>query len=441
MGRSGGRVLWLRALVVGGLLSSLLGACAVTDPVDRRYDMIGRSLAQARDESIFLNLVRAGHNYPLAFTTISNVTPTMTNVTGFALPSFSIGPPNCLIAASSNGLTPKTCAYGTGALGAATGFGNTTFNNSTSVSSNFNISTEETGSFYNGFLKPIDLQTLDYFIRQEYPRELLFWLFADRFQVTVGKTNLGYEYAPPTTYGCPERDPKKMCFRDWIWVAVLSGLTVEERTIGMPAPSGGGSGGAGSSKPTPVTVARFCFSDVLARQAQVQMGRTLAQAISHRFHFAGPLSPICGTWSDREAEVTAALPQGDTFDFSVGSLKFSVVSRSAYGVFEFLGNIMRNDKEHLEPGSDAIVRPTFDGLPPETAIPPEILTASREPLFTVLYNQSAECFSHTWFYDGEYCVPQQATNTKLIFSLLSQLIAIETTAADLSITPIVRVLQ
>ena len=38
---------------------------------------------------------------------------------------------------------------------------------------------------------------------------------------------------------------------------------------------------------------------------------------------------------------------------------------------------------------------------------------------------------HTWFNDGEYCVPEQATTTKQIFSLLAQLIAIQTAATDL----------
>src|SRR5271163_1035957 len=70
----------------------VVSACALIDPVDTRYDTIGRSLAKARDEAIFLNLVRASHDYPLAFTAISQVTPSMTNTTSFALPSFVEGP-------------------------------------------------------------------------------------------------------------------------------------------------------------------------------------------------------------------------------------------------------------------------------------------------------------------------------------------------------------
>jgi hypothetical protein len=52
-----------------------------------------------------------------------------------------------------------------------------------------------------------------------------------------------------------------------------------------------------------------------------------------------------------------------------------------------------------------------------------------------------QCFVHTWFEDGDYCVPEQAATTKRIFGLLAQLIAIQTAAADLSITPVVRVIQ
>jgi hypothetical protein len=37
--------------------------------------------------------------------------------------------------------------------------------------------------------------------------------------------------------------------------------------------------------------------------------------------------------------------------------------------------------------------------------------------------------------------PEQAATTKRIFGLLAQLIAIQTAATDLSITPIVRLLQ
>ena len=66
--------MWLRALLVGGLLAGLLSACAVVDPVDNRYDNVSRSWAKARNEVDFPQSVRASHDDPLSFTTVANVT-------------------------------------------------------------------------------------------------------------------------------------------------------------------------------------------------------------------------------------------------------------------------------------------------------------------------------------------------------------------------------
>src|SRR6202021_412840 len=112
------------------------------------------------------------HDYPLSFVTIANVTPSMSNTTTLSLPAFQVGPK---IRGSNALFTPGRDVI----------FGNTNAGNSTLVSTNFNVSTQETSAFYEGFLKPIDLQTLNYFIRQGYPRELLFWLFTDSFSVTL----------------------------------------------------------------------------------------------------------------------------------------------------------------------------------------------------------------------------------------------------------------
>jgi hypothetical protein len=200
--------MWFRMLLVGAGLAGALCACAVVDPVDNRADTIGRSLAKTRNEAIFLNVVRASHDYPLSFVTVSNVTPTMTSATNVALPSFLLGPhipsyPNSPAAGKAAPLfTPGRDVI----------LGNTTAGNTTTLSSNFNLSTQETSTFYEGFLKPIDLQTLDYFIRQGYSRELLFWLFTDSFEFTKNGQTAGFHYAPPDDYGCNALDPKHRCF-------------------------------------------------------------------------------------------------------------------------------------------------------------------------------------------------------------------------------------
>ncbi|MGA8611928.1 MAG: hypothetical protein WB760_09490 [Xanthobacteraceae bacterium] len=436
----------LRALVTGVLLAGLLSACAVVDPVDSRYDTVSRSLAKGRDEAIFLNLVRASHDYPLAFTTVSNVTPTMTNTSSFALPSFSIGPPNCLPGLS--GITHSTaCTYGTGVPGAATALGSSTAANATAVSTNFSVSTQETGSFYTGFLKPIDLITLDYFIRQDYPAELLFWLFADSFQIgPAGPHSIGYSYNPPVTYGCPQTplQGKHLCFKEWIKIAVLSGLTVELQSFqksssGKSSSSDSKSGT--SSKPETTIVPRFCFSPLLVRKAALEMGEQEAarvKALVGSLFNPANARPVCGTPWNAQAE--AKKPQSDTFLLMPSpDLQFRIVPRSAYGVFEFLGNLMKVERENSQPLPSAYIPP--NPFEDETDSPKLVTTTPDQKLITVLANTDERCFTHTWFYDGDYCVPESATNTKRIFSLLSQLIAIETTASDLAITPSVRIIQ
>ena len=207
-------------------IACAVAACALVDPVDNRYDTVSRSLAKARNESIFLNLVRASHDYPLSFTIVANVTPSLTNTSSFALPSFLFGPHIIPVPGSAATIAAPQFTPGRDVI-----FGNTTASNATAVSTNFNVSTQETSAFYEGFLKPIDLTTLAYFIRQGYSRELLFWLFTDSFELTLGKIKFGYHYAPPDDYGCAPRDPRQRCFLDWIHLATLSGLTVEELPI------------------------------------------------------------------------------------------------------------------------------------------------------------------------------------------------------------------
>jgi hypothetical protein len=126
VGRVGG-VMWVRVWLAGTSLAgrwlagTLIAGSLGAYPVDNRYDTISRSLAKARNESIFLNIVRASHDYPLSFVVVSNVTPAMTNNTSLVLPSFLFGP-------SFAGSLPT-------AAGRDVVFGSTTAANSTAVSS------------------------------------------------------------------------------------------------------------------------------------------------------------------------------------------------------------------------------------------------------------------------------------------------------------------
>jgi|SRR5579862_1077938 len=428
----------LRALVAGAFCAGLLSACAVVDPVDNRYDTISRSLAKARNEAIFLNLVRASHDYPLSFTTIANVTPSLTNTSTFGLPSFLEGPGSVIKSG-----TTVVSTFPTQSPFRDTLFSSTTASNATAVSTNFNVATQETSAFYGGFLKPIGLDTLAYFIRQGYPRELLFWLFTDSFELKAPGEELGFHFKPPDDLGCDPHDVQKhRCFIDWVHNATLNGLTVEEKTQERQSASKGGESGSATAKPTIYSYSRFCFNRVLAREAQalapefIKWNRKDIDVTDAEL-YNGALE--CGS-SSWHPERTANQPQEDILPlkFKGGLVSFRIVPRSAYGVFQFLGTLMRLKREGWDPNSYPNLYPSF--RPWAAVIPPPLATVHADPNLITIATDS-DCFVHTWFEDGDYCVPQQATTTKQIFSLLAQLIAIQTAASDLSITPVVRVIQ
>lgn len=354
----------------------------------------------------------------------------MTNTTSFGLPTFLLGP-------AFNKTLPTT-------IGRDVIFSNTTASNATAVGTNFNISTQETGAFYDGFLKPIDLQTLAYFIRQGYPRELLFWLFTDLFELTTPKGILGYRYNPPDSLGCDPNDPRHRCFIDWVHIATFGGLTVEEKTVEKSPGRGGARGGGstssgGTGKPIRYTYARFCFNRIKAEQAAALVPQALVAETRRNLDL--PQKALydekhrCG--GDWDPEATADKAQPDILPLEFGPIKFRIIPRSAYGVFEFLGQLMKLEREHYVPETHLI--------PPgrnDVGEPPTLATIHEDPhLMTVVRNIGGECFVHTWFNDGDYCVPDEATTTKRVFGLLAQLIAIQTATTDLSITPIVRVIQ
>ncbi len=398
-----------RSLLCVAFAALAAGACAIVDPVDQRYDTVSRSLAKARNNSIFLNLIRASRDYPLSFVTIANVNPSLSNSTSLGLPGYLLGPASALFPSS-------TVPFGD------TQIGSTVASNSTAVATSFNVSTQETRAFYQGLLKPVDLQTVAYFIRQGYQPELLFWLFTDSFELDLHGRKFGYRYDPPANSGCAPLDPKRRCFIDWVRIATAAGLTVEEVTVQDKTSPGKGA----------TSFARFCFNSVLQQRAAIAMGPERTREILARSDVPiTRLTPKCGTkWDPSDS---SGKPQPDVVSFHIDGVTIRISPRSTYGVFEFLGTLIKMQRDQL--------RPLPRMLPPgreDILLPPTLLTAYDDPQLMSVGPGGGRCFARTWFGETEYCVPEEAATTKRIFGLLAQLIAIQTAANDLSITPIVR---
>jgi hypothetical protein len=188
-------------------------------------------------------------------------------------------------------------------------------------------------------------------------------------------------------------------------------------------------------------LSRFCFDQVLGQRGQSAM----EQASPGRLKYImakyvdpgtlGALSPKCGDPWPKETDMEA---KTDTLKFRVGPLQFNVVPRSAYAIFQFLGKLLKQSRGELKLDDSQI--------PPyvrEEDEKPELSTVREDSkLLNVVLDQSANCFAETRFIDGFYCVPEKGSaNTKRIFGLLAQLIALQTSSNDLAITPTVHTVQ
>ena len=107
------------------VLMALLGACAMIDTVDPRYDSVNRSTAKARNESILLNIVRASHSVPLNFVAFTRVSGSSSVGANAGLPTFGLGqffPPGLNILPSPP--SPREFALSNSTLGGTTHAGN-----------------------------------------------------------------------------------------------------------------------------------------------------------------------------------------------------------------------------------------------------------------------------------------------------------------------------
>ena len=237
--------------------------------------------------------------------------------------------------------------------------------------------------------------------------------------VQNGKKVLGYAYNPPYSFGCAPGDAKHRCFREWAEIATVSGLSVEQQ----------------SSTEKKQVFYRLCFDTFLAQQGQSAMQQVtparMQQLIGKYIDRGLALSPQCGDPWEKVPEDRGA----DTLNFTVGPNLFKIVPRSAYAIFQLLGKILKDQENH---DNDAPLPP---GISAEDAAPILTTVLGDQNLVTIVKDANGDCFTETQFVDGHYCVPESAANTKRIFGLLAQLIALQTSATDIAITPTVHTVQ
>jgi hypothetical protein len=414
--------MWYRAysMLVSMLVAVVAAACAIIDTVDPRYDVVNRASAKARNEGILLNIVRASRNVPLNFIAFSRVSGSQGASATVALPTFLLGPTFTAVTTAVNAagaVTGQTFSRQLGSPQRDVIFNDRTAGASANALNSFEISLLETKEFYSGLLHPVDLPTLNFFIRQGYERELLFWLFTESVRVSTREGVVEFRNDPDSAVACEPGGARERCFSNIIDLALATGLTVETRS--EKSASGG----------RPVVYGRLCFDRVLMQRARREYPPEMFTEL--QTVVAGQHRPRCGIvpWINADGAAgkkkggTPASAATDTLRFEVlgstqGPLRFEITTRSVYGIYQFLGRIVRTDNPiRLRGRGD-------DEL---------LLTIVRRDVLT-------SCFVALDFEGIAYCVPNEgAENTKRVFGLLTQLLALRTLVGDLAITPTVRV--
>jgi hypothetical protein len=266
----------------------------------------------------------------------------------------------------------------------------------------------------NYLLNPVSLHDLNYFIRQNYSRELLFWLFADTVEMIHGPQAIGFHYAPPDDYGCAQEDrPKLRCFREWAEIFVVTGITVEAKTIRIKI----------DDKITNKEYSRFCFDPILAEEGRRAMGPDRLRIIEERYLDTDlKPSPRCGQPGWNPDPGARGEEQADTLIFHFGPDTFKILMRSTNSIYQFLGQLLRQQRDHIPPAEGVYIPRLEESEPPTLSTQPD-----NPELLTIIPEQpGVRCFAHTNFLDVGYCVPEHgATNTKRIFSLLTELLGLK----------------
>jgi hypothetical protein len=394
--------------VVASCVTGFLTQCTMVDTIDGRFDNINQSSAYARNQSILLNIVRSSQNVPLNFVAVSRISGTTQAQVGGGLPSMLVGPyPIATGAPFATNAAGTTFNVVEPSLTRNAGLNSTTLNASTNAANSFDLTVLDSKQFYQALLSPIDLVTLDGFIRQGYSHELLYRLFFDSVRRTVSGRTVEFRNEPNAP--CETVGGQQQCFKDVIDGSVASGMSIETLTVSN-------TGTAAAKAPT-IVYSRVCFDPVLAREFRSKHP-DFRSPFLHRF-----AQPRCGIWPSEVK--TGKHRETETWSFDINdtpAVHVEVFPRSTFGVYRFLGRILAGEatedirlRQDTNLGEDTRLLAVTDG--------------SDGPCFVSISSEGKH-----------YCVPKNgAESTKRIFSLLTQLLALKTQAGDLVATPVVRV--
>jgi hypothetical protein len=374
----------LRTLGLAAAGLALSGCLSVGD-VANRGTVVDLGVGSMQNRGILLNLARASLSEPLYFLTPSAVQATGSTDVHLGGPSFVEGP------GMKHSDVLKQLTFGSG--------GSQFLDNQ--MSTNFTANLFATHDFYLGLMTPLSLDEVDLLLHQGYSRELVFYLVIDKAKITPFNPGGAQAAQPHFDYNRPG-DPSFPEFQDFIQAAMEHGLTTEQAPGAAPsAPSAA----ADSSKPSPPPPLRqTCFEPALASPSAMN-------------DFSLVHVNFCGSGQPPSATQLVLL-NGKAY-------KIEVVFRSTYGIFRYLGGLIR------DPAGPPVLNDFSKDYP---AGVPEFTPSGS--LFKIYTSGGAPdgCFTWVQYEQANYCAPKTgdgADTTREIFNILSALVALKQSSGDI----------
>lgn len=391
---------------------ALLGGCALIDAgVSGRVVGLNASLDQSTNDTILANIVRASHYQPLTFVAVSKVGGSQQVTLANGLPTFTIGPNQ----------TPLQHQFI---------FGSNNLSNQAGGS--LDVVPLATKDFAKGVSVDISLAEISVLVRQGIPRDLVYNLVLDSVEFTAKGKRISFRNDPSDKITYEH-------FKAAILILVAFGYTIETRTDRNPFFDK-------DDKTTAayITKGRFCFDLTLAEPLLLKRMKDNKIIMDdwwkcNAIWAKGSIAKgVFTNRRDEEREITVLFPE------PYGRMKIRNVDfkmRSLYGVFNFLGRLIADGQLDLvRAATDNQAKAISDRLyKPEEAVT-ITLDQVGSPLLNLTNVPLESCFASVVVNGTYHCVPREdSDNTKRIFSILAQLLALKTTAVDLPSTPSVRI--
>lgn len=154
-----------RLWAVSAVVFLVIGGCTILpDQYASRVIDYNLEAERAQEQELLLNIVRASLRRPMQFTGLQSITG---NAQG------SVNSTLSLPFGSPAHRPPKSVSPDVLGLGA-----------SLSGGPQFTVPVLDTQEFYEGILRPINLQVFDYYLQQGFPREMLYDLFIQKIVIT-----------------------------------------------------------------------------------------------------------------------------------------------------------------------------------------------------------------------------------------------------------------